>query len=90
MWSQLITDNKPQCTHTDVDPAIVKESNPKPMIGFTAIAQERGCCLCGATSPLQKIMFSSHNKRNRRKDYPKYMKNVLLLSLYSQGNSSFD
>jgi len=68
--------------HTDFDPKVVQGSNPKPMIGFISITQERMMFLSGPRSPLHKIMFPSQNRRNRRKDYPKKMMRNLSLAFF--------
>jgi len=66
MWSELITDNKPQCVHTDFDPEVVEKSKPKPMIGSQPLLKKECCCLSGPTSQLLMIMFPSQSRKNKR------------------------
>jgi len=83
MWSELITDSKPQCVHTDFDPELVEKTDPKPMIGFTSIANEGMMLLVWTRIPLASDYESKQKKRNRRKDYPKKMMMFLSITFCS-------
>jgi len=70
MWSKL-NNNKLECVRTDFDPEVIEKFNSKPMICFTAIAQEGMMLHVWTISQLLMIVFPSQSRRNRSKDYPK-------------------
>jgi len=71
MWSELITDNKPQCVQPDFDPNLLMSPTQSPWLVSCSLVERAWCCLTGPGSPMLKIMFLSQNRRNRRKALPK-------------------
>jgi len=71
MWSELKADNLPQCVHTDFDLEVVEKSDPKPMIGFTSIANEGMMLLVWTRIPLASDYESKPKKKKQKKGLPK-------------------
>ncbi len=71
MLSELITDNKPQCVHTDFDPEVVEESNLEPMIGFPAIAQEGMMLLVWTKIPIAEHYVPKSKQKKQKLGLPK-------------------
>ncbi len=63
MWSELIAENKPQCAHTDFDPQVVMDSDPKPLIGFTPMAKEGMILLVWTKIPV----LADYNDQSKEK-----------------------
>ncbi len=68
MWSELVTENKPQGPHTDFDPELVQRSNPKPLIGFTPIADEGMILLVWTHFPDPEEYLAPLKKKSKKSD----------------------